>query len=112
MHTGNEAGNEGAVRTDEGWLTSGEAATYSRYSVTTVNRAARRGELEAVKRAGQWRHRLEWLDTWLNGGSRLLLLLAVVAAVLASCSVLRHLRHQHVQVQRIRPLAATRHRAG
>lgn len=48
------------------WLTTREAAAYTRRSEATVLRAARRGELEAGGTPGRRAFRRLWLDAWLT----------------------------------------------
>ena len=55
------------------WLSTAAASVHGRVSVTTIVRAARRGDLKGVKVNGErvWRFRREWVDEWLmNGGDR------------------------------------------
>ncbi|NKS31219.1 helix-turn-helix domain-containing protein [Rhodococcus hoagii] len=54
------------------WLTTGEAAAYSRGHRNTVLIALRRGELAGYQRRapqGEWRIRRTDLETWISGGS-------------------------------------------
>lgn len=51
------------------WMTTEEAAAYTRRHVVTIRKAAGSGELQSVQRSpgGPRRHRREWLDAWLTG---------------------------------------------
>jgi excisionase family DNA binding protein len=53
---------------DDVWLTKTEAAKYARYSVSTINRAMRAGQLRFVRTpSGKVRIRRQWIDAWLLG---------------------------------------------
>lgn len=51
------------------WLTTDEAAAYTRRHPVTVRKAAGKGELQSVQRGprGLRRYRREWLDQWTAG---------------------------------------------
>jgi len=54
----------------EPWLTKREAAERARVSVSTIDRAIRRGELRAVGcPRGRVRIRPGWVDEWLAGAA-------------------------------------------
>jgi excisionase family DNA binding protein len=54
------------------WLCTIEAASYTKLSVATINRARRSGALKAYCVSGKrlWRFRVEDLDTWLMAEAR------------------------------------------
>jgi excisionase family DNA binding protein len=69
-----------AADNSDGWLTKTEAAVYTRVSVDTLERAVRRGELQAGGTPGRRLFRRAWLDAWL-GAVVIMLVLALACAL-------------------------------
>ena len=63
------------------WLTKTEAAVYTKYSASTLERAVHAGELEAGGTPGRRRFRREWLDAWLIGLGALVALVVMLGAL-------------------------------
>jgi excisionase family DNA binding protein len=61
------------------WLTRRESAEYARVSLSTIDRALRRGELPRYRVGGGVRIKREDVDEWLHRGAMVLLLVLVLA---------------------------------